>query len=380
MEESNLNEDRIYDPKTDLEALSSSRFLEQLLSHLQGGVFTVNKEKKITFFSKAATWMTGYCVGEVRGKNCEEVLKCGLCDKACPFDNIIKKGISTYRNEVTIYDKDDKPLIVNVTAFPLKSRDNEIIGMCEIVRDVSEITTLRNQVMQSDRFAMLGQVAASVAHEINNPLNGLLTYIKLIRKKMLSDSGLGEKYEKYLSIMERETVNMGRIVRNLLNFSRRSEPEFMPLQLNEILEQSLLLIVDPIKTNNIEVIQKVSDVLPEIRGDFGQLQQVFMNIILNSVQAMPKGGKLIIETIPEGSSGRECFVRVNITDTGIGIPEENLPKIFDPLFTTKAGKEGMGLGFGLSIVERIIKAHHAHISVRSVVGEGTTFSIRFTTK
>ena len=105
-----------------------------------------------------------------------------------------------------------------------------------------------------------------------------------------------------------------------------------------------------------------------------------MNLILNSIQAMPDGGDLKIQMLKEGSSGKACFIRVNLTDTGYGIPEENMYKIFDPFFTTKSSKSGIGLGFGLSIVERIIKAHHATIKVNSKVGEGTTFSIRFPTK
>ncbi|MBN2542659.1 PAS domain-containing protein [bacterium] len=355
-------------------------FLDGLLSHMQGGVFSVDKDKRITSFSKAAMWITGYCWEEVKGKRCDEVFGSKVCLNSCPFDSIIKKGSSTYRSEIELHDKEGKKIYVNITAFPLRNEKGSIVGMCEIFRDITEVQSLREQLMHTDRFTILGQVAASVAHEINNPLNGILTYIKLISKKLGQDDEKNKQFEKYLTIMERETINMGRIVRNLLNFSRRTEPEIMPIKIQEVIEQCLSLLADQIKLSNINVIKDDGTDLPEVMGDFGQLQQVFMNLILNSIQAMPQGGDLTIQLLKEGSTTKACFIRVNIIDTGCGIPEENMIKIFDPFFTTKSSKSGIGLGFGLSIVERIIKAHHATIKLSSQVGEGTTFSIRFPTK
>ena len=269
---------------------------------------------------------------------------------------------------------------MSITAFPLKDSNEEIIGMCEIFRNMSELRSLKSQLMQSDRFAILGQVSAGVAHEINSPLNGILTYIKLMSKKLNEEPALAKKFNKYLSIMERETKNMARIVQHLLDFSRCKEPEVLPLHVNGVIEQSLLLLGDQLKIKNIEIEKESKPHIPEIMGDFAQLQQVFANIILNSIQAMPKGGKLKIKIIAEGIPGQECFVKVNISDTGCGIPKENLSKIFAPLFTTKGGKESVGLGLGLSIVQRIVKEHHGNINVESALGKGTTFSIRFPAK
>jgi len=355
-------------------------FLEGLLGHMQGGVFTIDKEKRITSFSKSAVWITGFCLDDVKGKNCKDILNCVMCETCCPFDGIMKRGSSTYRTDVEIHGKDGKPIPVNITAFALRNNTGEIVGMCEIFRDISELSALKNQLMESDRFAVLGQLAAGVAHEVNNPLNGILTYIKLISKKMKQDSSQHEEFLKYLSIMERETINIGRIVKNLLDFSRRKEPEIIPIDINEVIDQSLLLLTDQLKTGNIEVERTGKSDLPEIRGDFGQLQQVFLNLMLNSIQAMSDGGKLIISTTAEGTPGKECFVIVSVSDTGCGIPQQNIHKIFNPLFTTKGGKESIGLGLGLSIVERILKSHHARITVKSATGKGTTFNIRFSTK
>ncbi len=355
-------------------------FLNGLLSHMQGGVFTIDLDKRITSFSKSAIWITGYCLDEVRGKYCKEIFRGNMCENSCPFESVIRSGGSTYRSERVIYGKDGNPIPVNITAFALKDVNGRVVGMCEIFRDISELKSLRDLLIKSDKFAVLGQLAAGVAHEINNPLNGILTYIKLMSKKLEKYPEISDEFRKYLSTMERETINMGRIVKNLLDFSRRTEPEIVPLNVNDVIEQSLLLLTDQLKVGNIEVNMRLKPNLPEIMGDFGQLQQVFLNLMLNAIQAMQNGGTLTIETYAEGTPGKECFVIASVSDTGCGIPKENINKIFDPLFTTKGGKEGVGLGLGLSIVERIIKAHHARISVKSKVGEGTTFTIRFSTK
>lgn len=353
-------------------------FLESLLLHLDSGVFTIDKEKRITSFSKSAVWITGFCLDDVIGRKCKDVLRSNLCKTACPFESITKKGSSTHRSDKEIFGKDGNAIPVNISAFALKNTEGKIVGMAEIFRDISELKSLKDQLMQSDRLAVLGQIAAGVAHEINNPLNGILTYIKLMSRKLDKEPSLAQKFHKYLVIMERETMNIGRIIKNLLDFSRRTEPEVLPLHINDVIEQSLLLLRDQLKIKNIEVKKESKSHIPEVIGDFGQLQQVFVNVILNSIQAMPKGSRLKIETVAEGK--QECFVKVEISDTGCGIPKENLLKIFEPLFTTKGGKDGLGLGLGLPIVRRIVKEHHGNIDVKSTVGRGTTFSIRFPAK
>jgi signal transduction histidine kinase len=254
--------------------------------------------------------------------------------------------------------------------------------MLGIFRDISELKTLRGQLMQSEKLAIMGQLAAGVAHEINNPITGILTYIRLMMKKVEKidlPPKESEDFKKYLSIMERETSNVGRITRNLLDFSRRSEPDIRPTDLNVVLDQSLLLLHDQLKVSNVELIREGSESIPNIMGDMGQLQQVFVNLALNGIQAMPKGGTLTVKTWAEGREGSECFVNVEISDSGTGIAEEDIPQIFDPFFTTKKAKGRSGLGLGLSIVQSIVKKHHGRIRVESEIDKGTTFNIRFPT-
>lgn len=368
-------------PASGLDISTMRPFIEGLLRNMQGGVCVIDNEKRIKVFNKGAQWITGYCADEVLGKSCKEVSRSSLCESACCFDKIIKKRVSRCNTEAEYLTKDDVPIPVSITAFPLKDHDGHILGMVEIFRDITELKTLQNQLVQSERLAIMGQLAAGVAHEINNPINGILTYIKLLLKKLDDDNlpAAIPKFKKYLSIMERETKRVGRTTQNLLDFSRRAEPDIRPVQINEVMEQSLMLLTDQLRVGNVEVKTGGKATLPEVMGDFGQLQQVFVNLIMNAVQSMPKGGKLTLKTAAEGTPGRECFIKIAVSDTGCGISKENITKIFDPFFTTKGGKEGMGLGLGLSIVQRIIKAHHGHISVKSTPGKGTTFTIELPT-
>lgn len=370
-------------PTPGIDISTMRNFLEGLLRNMQGGVFTINLERRIISFNKAAEWITGFCLDDVLGKECSKVFKSSICGEACPFDKVVKRDVPVYKSDVEFLGKESKKIPVSLTCFQLKDFNNHPVGMTVIFRDISELKTLRGQLMQSEKLAIMGQLSAGVAHEINNPINGILTYTKLILRKLKTaelPTPLAKELERYLTIMERETSHVGRIVKNLLDFSRRSEPDVRTLDINDVIDQSLLLLRDQLTIGNIEVRREGKKSLPEIMGDFGQLQQVFVNLILNACQAMPKGGKLTIRTMAEGSPGTECFIKVEVKDTGHGISKENLRKIFDPFFSTKGGKDGMGLGLGLSIVQGIVKSHHGHIGVKSRMGKGSTFTIKLPTK
>jgi PAS domain S-box-containing protein len=372
-------------PPAGIDISTMRTFLESLLRNMQGGVFTVNMDRRITSFNKAAEWITGYCLDDVLGQECARIFRSSICEDSCPFSKSIKKDAPVYKSDVEIVGKDDRRIPVSLTCFPLKNFDGVTVGLTVIFRDITELKTLRGQLMQSEKLAIMGQLAAGVAHEVNNPISGILTYIKLMARKLEAselDSSLTKEFSRYLSILERETSNVGRIVRNLLDFSRRSEPDIGPVDMTDVIEQSLLLVRDQLTLGNIEVKREGTEQLPEIMGDFGQLQQVLVNLIINARQAMPEGGRLAIETEAEGSPGRACFVKIVISDTGHGISEENLRKIFDPFFSTKGGTDGtsLGLGLGLSIVQGIIKSHHGHITVKSKVGKGSVFTVRLPTR
>ncbi len=244
----------------------------------------------------------------------------------------------------------------NTMASSLKERDEQL----------KEFT--RQQIMRSERLATLGQLSAGVAHEINNPLTGVLTYVRLIIKRLDKRSDSDGEFRRYLDKVEKETERVSTIVKNLLDFARQRDPNLKSVDVNMVISESLDLLEHKIRLQNVEV-EKYLAILPRVTADFSQLQQVFMNLIINAIEAMEHGGKLVIKTLYDEASK---MVEIEFTDTGIGIPKENLPKIFEPFYTTKS----KGTGMGLAVVFGIIAQHKGEIDVQSETNKGTTFEIR----
>jgi signal transduction histidine kinase len=217
-----------------------------------------------------------------------------------------------------------------------------------------------------------------VVHEINNPLAGVLNYARLMLKIMRKGPLTGdyqEKFTNYLNLMENETNRCSNIVSNLLAFSRKSELEFTDVAINELVEKCLMLSGHKLRLSNISLESHLPPGLPSIRGDCNQIQQCVINLILNSIDALPEGGKLIVAT---SQNPGDRTVSIQVRDTGCGISKEDLPHIFEPFFTTKSA--GQGLGLGLSMVEGIIQRHKGSIDVVSELGKGTTFTLKLPTK
>jgi len=352
--------------------------LEGLLKNMEGGVLITNLDKKIIAFNKAAEWITGYCLDEVLNKPCSDFLKCTNCETACPFDKIMKTGIPANLYGVVIKTKDGHQAAINVTLFQLNDVHKKPRGMTAIFRDITELRSLREQLLQSEKLAVMGQLAASVAHEVNNPINGIINYIHIFLRRLNDNKIEVETWKKDLKLVERETIRIGRIVKNLLNFSRKTEPDLRPILIPQLFDETLPLIEDQFLIKNVSIKKNYGISIPEILGDVSQLQQVIINLMLNAVQAVDKKGCIEIGVAAEGARGSECFVRFDIADNGVGIPPEDMDKLYDPFFTTKMMDKG-GIGLGLTIVQQIVKSHRGRISIKSQPGEGTTVSVRFPT-
>jgi two-component system NtrC family sensor kinase len=227
----------------------------------------------------------------------------------------------------------------------------------------------QEQLVQAEKLSSLGQLAASVAHEVNNPLAGILAYTQLLLRKIDADDIDKDVALNYLTKIERETTHGSKLIRNLLDFSRQSPLTLNEVNINEVVNRAFDLVAHLAESHNIQVIKKLSPSLPKLIADFGQLQQVFTNIILNAIQAMPQGGKLTIQT-----SASDNQVKVAVKDTGCGISPENMRKLFTPFYTTK--EEVKGVGLGLAVAYGIIKCHHGTIEVQSKEGKGTIFTIK----
>jgi two-component system NtrC family sensor kinase len=245
----------------------------------------------------------------------------------------------------------------NLMASSLRERDERL----------KEYT--QQQIMKSERLATLGQLAAGVAHEINNPLGTISIYTQMIRDELGKDN---DSCRESLQVVMKQTNRAGRIVKDLLEFARQSEPEMRVLNINDILRKAITITTHPAELQNIRLATNLASELPDIKGDSDKLQQVFVNIIVNAIHAMPEGGELNFDTrISDDSKG----IEIEISDTGCGIPQEHLSKLFDPFFSTKSTGEGTGLGLSVSL--GIVQRHNGTIDVKSKVGEGSTFIVRF---
>lgn len=232
-----------------------------------------------------------------------------------------------------------------------------------------ELQQAHDEVIQAEKLASVGKLAAGIAHEIGNPIGIILGYIHMLRDKKTDDKARAD----YLNRMEKETERVNSIVRNFLDYSRPGKQNIKEIDLNKIIHETFTLFSCQNDFKNITTLFNLADNLPPLNADEKELQQLLINLALNSRDAMPDGGTLTI-TSSLDSIDKEDRICLIITDTGTGIPEKNQNKIFDPFFTTKA--EGKGTGLGLSNVHRIVKSLNGEIELTSFSGKGTTFTIR----
>jgi len=244
----------------------------------------------------------------------------------------------------------------------------------KVTERTQQLQVAQRKLLQADRLASLGQLAASVAHEINNPISGVLNLSTLLERLMFNGgfpAGREGEFRKYLSQISAETARVGRVVTDLLAFSRRSKPQRVPADLNKLVRSTLGLMDHKLKLINAQAILELQEDLPLVECDPSQIRQVILNLIFNAAEAMQAkgGGQLNIRTrlLPEEQ------IELCVRDTGEGIAPENLSEIFTPFFTTKA--EGKGVGLGLAVLYGIVKAHDGEVEVVSQRNQGTSFSV-----
>ncbi len=240
----------------------------------------------------------------------------------------------------------------------------------KVIERTEEIAQVSDQLVRSEKLASLGQLVAGIAHEINNPLAGILIFADIFAK----DQKLDESQRKDALTIVHETNRCADIVKRLLDFSRTSIPDKRTKSLSTIMESTLALVMHHANVNDVEIVRNYDVNLPEIEVDPTQLEQVFLNLLVNACHAMPMGGRM---TIAMRADLKRNLIITTIEDTGQGIPEENLGRIFDPFFTTKNQELGgvSGTGLGLSVSYGIIENHGGQITVQSAVGHGTVFTV-----
>ncbi len=265
---------------------------------------------------------------------------------------------------------------VNCGACGYKSCRELAIAVCQELAEVEmcwpyvvhELKSTQEDLIQAEKLTSLGQLAASIAHEINNPLSGVLIYFDLLTKKIGDGSMSKAVTLDHLDKMNSEVSRVAKLVQDLLDFARQTPPSLRRVNVNEVISRAFDLAAHSAQLHNIEVAKQLDASLPQPVADFDQLEQVCTNLILNAIQAMPNGGSLTLRTLASNS-----HVKIEVQDTGCGIAPQNLRKLFTPFFTTK--REVKGVGLGLAVSHGIIQRHHGRIEVQSKEGEGSTFTV-----
>jgi two-component system NtrC family sensor kinase len=279
--------------------------------------------------------------------------------------------------ELDAFGKRDIRILTTVAAQVAMAAENVTLYE-QIKRAYEDLKAAQADVVQAAKLSAVGQLAAGVAHELNNPIGGILGYAQFSLSKIKELGMEGEDSDfigditRYLEYIEKESQRCKTIVQSLLNFSRTSPMGYGNVNVNNTVNESLQFMEHGLTLKKIAVEKRFGKELPPIMGNENQLQQVFVNIILNAQKAMPQGGKLtVITRCCKRQGASEDYAEILFEDTGIGIPQENIDRIFEPFFTTR--KIGEGTGLGLSVSYQIIKKHGGEIKVESRQGSGTTF-------
>jgi two-component system, NtrC family, sensor kinase len=344
-------------------------FNENIVESISVGVLAVDLEDRIESWNSQMEVMFALPRKEALGRSLPAVLPAAFLEEyyrvrqTAGIHNLYKFRMGTTAGETRV---------ANIAIAPLVSKDFSVIGRLIIVDDITERIELESQLSQAEKLSSVGLLAAGVAHEVNTPLAVISSYAQMLAKQVHGD----EKKSALLDKITRQTFRASEIVNSLLNFSRTSSSEFADVDLNRVIQETLMLLDHQFKAARIAVHQDLQRELPLIHGNTGKLQQVFLNLFLNARDAMPSGGTLSITT----NNGHK--VRVTVSDTGSGIAQEHIHRIYDPFFTTKnkpQSKAGhsSGTGLGLSVTYGIIQEHAGKIRVDSKPGQGTTFIMEF---
>ncbi len=375
--------------------------IETILNGIQDFILVITPDQKIVDVNASFLRQMNYSHKDVVGRKCYDVFqnvtqKSSNCQKICPLEKVIQYK-KPYHAVLKRINHKGAVQYGELTIFPIWEKDGKISKFIEISRDITErkreekeltrrlemmvdertrqLKETHDKLLHQDKMASLGKLSASVVHEINNPIAGILNLTMLIQRIIKEEKTLEKdivQVNRFLDLMETETRRISHIVSNLLMFSRQSKMEAKEVNINLLIKKTLLLNSNLLKINGVKVKEKLTTDLPEIIGSEDQLQQIFMNIISNATEAISgtNGGVLQVETI---YSEKNDNITIKFKDSGVGIPERNISKLFEPFFTTK--KKGKGVGLGLSVAYGIIKEHGGSVYSNSKEGKGTTFKI-----
>ena len=336
---------------------------EKLIESSVDGIVVADREGKILIFNKGAESMLGYSAEEAVGKMSMRDIYFGCRGKLPSFPLLLR------RKDGELVESEFSASVV----YDEKGNESVTVGVFKDMREKRgierELRNTREALLQSEKLAAMGRLTSQIAHELNNPIYGIMNTLELLKTEVPPES----KRRRILELSLSETVRLSEMLRNMLNFSKPEEQKRVPVNINELIEGILLVMEKQMWEANVRVTTAFSEENPVIAASANQIRQVMLNVIKNAKESMPSGGTLFVRTMLS-----DGYVRIVVRDTGVGIPEELKDKIFEAFFTTKQKVRGAGLG--LSVCYGIVKGHGGEIEVESEVGKGTTFIISLPVK
>jgi PAS domain S-box-containing protein len=358
--------------KTSADKLTSARdYISNVVNSMADSLIVLNPDLAIRMSNSAAEKLFGYKETELTGKPVRMLFETeDRMFNGAGLENLLKEG-SVRDHTITCRMKDGEQIPVSFSISVIRGARGAVEGIVAIGHDIRERLRLQEQLAQSGKLSAVGQLAAGVAHEINNPLGIILGFAHGVAGRIKED----DPFFMPLKSIEREAVRCKNLVQNLLVFSRQGGQGTEELDVDEVVENALLLVQTQTSVNAVELIRELGS-RGRIMGSRTQIQQIIINLCNNAVDAMPKGGKLTVRTRLE-VKGKNTRVVLEVQDSGTGITEAVKRRLFEPFFTTK--EPGKGTGLGLSLIHGIVEKHHGTIDVESAVNKGTAFIVRLPT-
>jgi two-component system NtrC family sensor kinase len=340
-------------------------FSENILESLNDGLAVVNRDNRVVRWNRRLEELYGTRHEDAVGRRLSELFGATFLEVLASATQASPEGSAFYRVPLATRHEASRRLLVNVATTPLRDSDEAIAGTIIIIEDISARVQLEEQLQISEKMASIGLLAAGVAHEVNTPLTGISSFTQML----LQNADPDDPRTKVLEKIERQTFRAAKIVNGLLNLARPAQVDSGPIDLHTVVNDVLSLLEHQLRNGRIQVRKELVAAAPIVQAIEYKLQQVFLNLFLNARDAMPRGGWLTIAT----SVGGDGAVTVEVSDTGSGIPADQLSRIYDPFFTTK--DIGKGTGLGLSITYGIVQEHGGTITCDSAIGQGTRFTL-----
>jgi len=352
-------------------------YLENVINSIADGLIVVDRNYTIVIANHAYAAYFNRAKEEIMGKPCFTVshrsnLPCHRIPLPCPVKETFEKGSLSTAVHV-LHDGNGNERHIEIYSAPFGGRRGKITQAIEILRDITERKEMEEKLIHSERLASLGILASGLSHEINNPLASISTCIEGLQRRMPDSGSFDPEFtgvlRKYMGLIRGEVTRCKGILERLLHLSSKSRSSSGRVDINQAVRDTVFLMEHDVQKNGIRILMDLEAEVPFLQGEESQIRQVILNMVLNGVQAMGEKGTLKIATKRIGD-----YVSIRFQDTGCGIPEEDLKRIFEPFFSRKPS--GKGTGLGLSICESIVRQHGGEILVESVVGQGTELEVR----